>query len=286
MASNPKPLDTPHTASLAHLDWNGRPISLEYQWVGDPDSSMPVVVFLHEGLGSISMWKDYPEQFCRAFGFKGLVYSRYGHGHSTPRPRDELPQMDFMHRQAIELLPALLRHLGISRPWLFGHSDGASIALIFAARLPDQLAGAVVVAPHILVEDLTVAGIAAARPVYEQGGRGLRAGLARYHADVDSVFYGWNDVWLKPEFRQWNIEDELKDITCPLLAVQGDNDEYGTMEQVYGIARRVPHAKIVALPDCGHSPHRDQPEALTREAGNFIISQLPGRPAQPGSRDQ
>ncbi|MDB5798204.1 MAG: putative Alpha/beta hydrolase, partial [Paucimonas sp.] len=160
---------TPQTAAprMAQLDWNGRPLQLEYQWVGDLASTRPVVVFLHEGLGSVAMWKDYPDQFCRAFGLRGLVYSRYGHGNSSTRPADEALPMDFMERQATEVLPLLLRELDIERPWLFGHSDGASIALIYAARLPDQLAGATVVAPHILVEDLTVAGIAAARAPFE-----------------------------------------------------------------------------------------------------------------------
>ena len=252
------------------LEWHGRPLSLEVQWVGSADTSLPVVVFLHEGLGSVAMWKDFPQQFCEQHGLRGLVYSRYGYGNSTPRPADERWQPDFMHRQAFEVLPALLAALGIERPWLFGHSDGGSIALLHAARFAEHLRGVIVLAPHILVEDISVASIRLARDAYLSGG--LRERLARYHADVDSAFWGWNDIWLDPAFRGWNIDAELASIACPVLAVQGADDEYGTLEQIYGIARRAPQTRTLVLPQCGHSPHRDQPEALSRAAGEFIRS--------------
>lgn len=252
---------------FVRLDWRGRPLSLEYRWVGG-ETSRPVVVFLHEGLGSVAMWKDFPQRFCERHGLRGLVYSRPGYGNSTPRGPDERLLPDFMHRQAREVLPALLAALGVERPWLFGHSDGGSIALLHAASFAENLGGVIVVAPHIFVEDLSVASIAQARQAYLS--QGLRERLARYHADVDSAFWGWNDIWLDPAFRDWNIEAELDRISCPLLAVQGEDDEYGTLEQVYGIARRAPQAEVLALPRCGHSPHRDQPEALEREAGRFI----------------
>lgn len=250
------------------LDWRGKPLDLEYLWVGPDDATLPVVVFLHEGLGSVSMWKDFPESFCAANRMRGLVYSRYGYGNSTPRPAHERWPVDFMHRQAQEVLPALLDALGIEQPWLFGHSDGGSIALLYAARFPDKVAGAIVVAPHIFVEDVSVTSIRAARAAYLS--QGLKPRLARHHADVDSAFWGWNDIWLDDAFRAWNIEADLQKIRCPLLAVQGENDEYGTLEQVRGIARQAPQAELLVLPRCGHAPHRDQPEALIREAGEFI----------------
>jgi pimeloyl-ACP methyl ester carboxylesterase len=248
------------------LDWRGRALELEYRWLGDPASTLPPVVFLHEGLGSISMWRDFPERFCVEGGFRGLVYSRYGYGRSTPKPADERWQPDFMHRQAHEVLPALLATLGIERPWLFGHSDGASIALLHAARFP--VAGVVAAAPHIFVEDLSIASIEKAREAY--AATDLRERLARHHADVDSAFRGWNDIWLDPAFRAWNIEAELATITCPILAVQGEDDEYGTLEQIRGIARRLPKTRLLVLEKCGHSPHRHQRAALCRAAARFI----------------
>lgn len=255
-------------SSFVQLDWRGRPLLLEYQWVGSGDASRPVVVFLHEGLGSVAMWKDFPQRFCDEHGLRGLVYSRYGYGASTPRPEHERWAPDFMHRQAREVLPALLSALGIERPWLFGHSDGGSIALLHAASFAEHLRGVIVLAPHIFVEDISVTSIAAAREAYLS--QGMRERLARYHADVDSAFWGWNAIWLDPAFRDWNIEAELARISCPVLAIQGEDDEYGTLEQVYGIARKVPQAEVLVLPRCGHSPHRDQPAALSREAGRFI----------------
>ncbi|MES2257105.1 MAG: alpha/beta hydrolase [Pseudomonadota bacterium] len=262
------------------LDWRGRPLDIEYAWVGAASSTRPVVVFLHEGLGSISLWKDFPDTFCREHGLRGLVFSRYGYGNSTPRPAAERWQPDFMHRQAHEVLPLLLKTLDIERPWLFGHSDGGSIALLYAARHSAQLSGIVVAAPHILVEDISVSSIGAARQAYLDGE--LRQRLARHHADVDSAFWGWNDIWLDPAFRDWNIEAELETISCPVLAIQGEDDEYGTLEQVYGIPRKVPHAQVVVLPQCGHSPHRDQPGALGEHVARFILDHQNQR-QNPGS---
>jgi pimeloyl-ACP methyl ester carboxylesterase len=224
-------------------------------------------VFLHEGLGSISMWRGFPRAFCERHGLAGFVFSRYGYGRSTPKPRDERWQPDFMARQANEALPALLAEVGIERPWLFGHSDGATIALLHAAR--HAVAGVVAVAPHLFVEDISIASIAQARDAYAHGD--LRERLARHHADPDSAFYGWNEVWLDPAFRDWNIEDEIATISGPVLAVQGEDDEYGTLEQVRAIVRRLPKTRLLVIADCGHSPHRDQPEILSREAGRFIV---------------
>ncbi|HEY2925745.1 alpha/beta fold hydrolase [Piscinibacter sp.] len=248
------------------LRWRERPLRIEYAWVGDAASPQPPVVFLHEGLGSLAMWRDFPQRFCDLHGLRGLVFSRHGYGHSTPKPAGEPWPVSYLHEQAHEALPLLLEALAIERPWLFGHSDGGSIALLHAARFP--VAGVIAVAPHIFVEDLSIASITAAREAYET--TDLRSRLARYHADVDSAFRGWNDVWLDPAFRVWNIEAELEAITCPVLAVQGVDDEYGTLEQIHGIARRVPQTRLVELAHCAHSPHRDQPERLIAEAGAFI----------------
>lgn len=252
------------------IDWDGRPLRLETQWVGAPESAHPVVVFLHEGLGSVAMWKDFPAQFCERHGFTGLVFSRYGYGNSTPRPAAERWPVGFMHAQAHEVLPRLFSALNIETPWLFGHSDGGSIALLHAARFPQAVSGIVAVAPHIFVEDVSVASIRQAREAYLS--TDMRARLARYHADPDSAFWGWNDIWLDPAFRAWNIEQELANIACPVLAVQGEGDEYGTLEQIRGIRRKAPQTCLFNLPGCGHSPHRDQPEALMKEAARFIVS--------------
>jgi pimeloyl-ACP methyl ester carboxylesterase len=254
--------------SFVDIDWRGRRVRIEHAWVGD-EGARPLVVFLHEGLGSLAMWKDFPARLCAALGARGLVYSRPGYGRSTPRNSDERWLPDFMHRQAYEVLPALLQALHVEAPiWLFGHSDGASIALLYAARHPHAVAGAVVLAPHILVEDLAVTSIHEARRAYVETDRKSR--LARYHDDVDSAFWGWNDIWLDPAFRAWNIEGEIAAIRCPLLAVQGLDDEYGTLEQIRGIRRRVPQTELLVLPDCRHSPQRDQPEAVIDAVARFV----------------
>jgi pimeloyl-ACP methyl ester carboxylesterase len=266
------PPAAPPTAppSFADIDWRGELLRLELSWVGPPDSPQPVVVFLHEGLGSVSQWRDFPSQFCAALGLRGLVFSRYGYGRSTPRPPQERWGMDFMHRQAWEVLPALFAQLGLQRPWLFGHSDGASIALLHAARHGDDLSGAIVLAPHIMVEEVGLASIRLAREAYLGGG--LRARLARHHADVDSAFWGWNDAWLDPAFGAWDIRPEVARIRVPMLAIQGEDDEYGTLEQIRGIARLAPQTRLLELPGCGHAPHRDQPGRVIEEAGRFILA--------------
>ncbi|MDE2146273.1 MAG: alpha/beta hydrolase [Burkholderiales bacterium] len=259
-------------SDFVELAWAGRTVRIEHAWIGGAAPAAPLLVFLHEGLGSLAMWKDFPQRLCAAAGCRGLVYSRPGYGRSTPRDPDERWGVDFMHRQAHGLLPALLAALGVDAAaapvWLFGHSDGGSIALLFAARFAPLTAGVVVLAPHIRVEDLSIASIERARQAYVQGD--LRRGLARYHDDPDSAFWGWNRIWLDPAFRHWSIEAEIGAIRCPLLAVQGLDDEYGTLEQIRGIARRVPQARLLELPACGHSPQRDQPETLIAAAAAFI----------------
>ena len=263
------------TIEWVELDWAGRKVRIEHQWLRREDAAAPLLVFLHEGLGSVSMWREFPAELCEALQCRGLVYSRPGYGQSTPRAADDAWGTDFMHRQAFEVLPALLKALGVDtvtdKPWLFGHSDGGSIALLFATRLPERIAGAIVVAPHILVEDVSVTSIAETRSAYLQ--TDLRQRLARHHADVDSAFWGWNDIWLLPAFRHWRIDGELSAITCPLLAVQGAGDAYGTLDQIRGIARVARQCKLVELADCGHSPHRDQKDRLIEVVRNFFQQQ-------------
>ena len=265
---------TESAVRFAQLDWRGQPLRLEYQWVGAAASATPPIVFLHEGLGSVAMWKDFPERLCADHGLRGLVFSRYGYGRSTPKPPAERWAPDFMHAQAHEVLPMLFAQLGIERPWLFGHSDGGSIALLHAARF--DVAGLVVVAPHLFVEDVSIASIEQARVAFEV--TDLRARLARYHDDPDSAFRGWSDIWLDPAFRGWNIEAELATIACPVLAVQGEDDEYGTLAQIRGIQTRLPKTRLLVMPECGHSPHRDQPDRLAAEAARFIAENSPPHP--------
>jgi pimeloyl-ACP methyl ester carboxylesterase len=251
------------------LDWQGRKVRIEHQWIAQGLINRPLIVFLHEGLGSLSMWKDFPSRLCHAAGARGLVYSRPGYGRSTPREPDERWATDYMHHQAHEVLPALLDALHVDeKPWLFGHSDGASIALLHASRFPASVAGLVVLAPHIFTEEYGLRSIRQARDAYAS--TDLRARLSRYHDDVDSAFWGWNRIWLAPAFEAWNIERDLAAIRCPVLAVQGLDDEYGTLAQVNGIAKHVPQARLLELADCRHSPHRDQPDALIDAATRFI----------------
>jgi pimeloyl-ACP methyl ester carboxylesterase len=256
------------TPAFADISWRGRTIELELDWVGDPASRYPTVVFLHEGLGSVALWKDFPERFCRAHGLRGLVFSRYGYGRSSARPLDQPLSADFMHYEATEVLPALFARLGVNRPWLFGHSDGASIALLHAAHCGPSLSGIIVAAPHIMVEEMGLASIRQARAAWLDGS--LRERLAQYHSNVDSAFRGWNDIWLDPAFAAWDIRAEVARITVPPLAIQGEQDEYGTLEQVVGIGRLLPQAQLLILPQCGHSPHRDQADRVIAEAGRFI----------------
>jgi pimeloyl-ACP methyl ester carboxylesterase len=266
------PLDD--APGLVNVDWAGRTVAIEHAWIGRERRNRPLFVFLHEGLGSLAMWKGFPRVLCDALGVRGLVYSRPGSGASTPRDADERWDVDYMHRQAHELLPAFMAAVGAgaSAPavWLFGHSDGASIALLYAARFPDRVAGLVALAPHVFVEPVSLASIEAARQTYLT--TDLRERLARYHRDVDSAFWGWNDIWLHPPFRNWNIEDELATLRAPVLAVQGRDDEYGTLAQVEGVAQTVPGTRVVVLDDCGHSPHKDQPARLVEEVARFFAS--------------
>ena len=260
------------SVEFVEINWRGRRVRIEHQWISLERADAPIVVFLHEGLGSLSMWRGWPQNLCSALGWRGLVYSRPGYGRSTPRPSDERWGVDFMHRQALEVLPAFLEALGIDasrdRLCLVGHSDGGSIALLHAAHRSSSVAAAVVLAPHIMVEAVALASIEKARQAYLA--TDLRQRLARHHDDPDSAFWGWNQIWLDGVFKTWSIEHEINTITCPLLAVQGLDDEYGTLLQIREIARRVPQTRLLEMPDCRHSPHIDQGPALIEAVVDFL----------------
>ncbi len=224
------------------------------------------IVFLHEGLGSVALWRDFPQRVADATGSEALVYSRYGYGNSDPLREDR--SICFLHEEALQTLPELLDQLNIHEPILFGHSDGGSIALIHAGSGLRPVGGAIVLAPHVMVEDFGLASIRQTRENYLT--TNLRQKLARYHANPDSAFWGWNDIWLHPDFRAWNIEEYLPQIACPVLAIQGEDDEYGTLEQIDRIAAQAPNVELLKLPHCGHSPHRDQPEAIIQATVRFV----------------
>lgn len=229
-----------------------------------PGEGLPILL-LHEGLGSVSLWRDFPGRLAAATGREVIAWSRRGYGLSDPLSGRLDP--DYMHREAA-LLPPLLDVLGVGQAHLFGHSDGGSIALIAAAYSPERVASLILEAPHVHVEPVTVASIAGVKRVYETSDLGQK--LGRHHADPDHVFWHWNDIWLDPRFRDWTIEALLPAVTAPALLIQGRDDEYGTMDQLDRIAAILPHARRLELDACGHSPHRDQPEALLAAAADFL----------------
>jgi pimeloyl-ACP methyl ester carboxylesterase len=243
---------------------------LEVQQIAGKNGLAPLV-FLHEGLGSVSLWTqrglDWPQAVCEATGRAGLVYSRRGYGRSdlVPAGRNCLAA-DYMQREAWEVLPALLKKLQLKNPVLLGHSDGATIALLYASRFP--VTACIAMAPHVLVEDVAVKAITQAKTAFESNG--LRERLAKHHQDVDGAFWQWNDVWLSEPFSHFDIRPECRAITAPLLLVQGLGDEYGTMYQLDEIALAAPHAQQLRLADCGHSPHRDQPAKTIEAIADFL----------------
>ena len=228
----------------------------------------PELVFLHEGLGSVSLWKDFPARIAEATGCPVTVYSRYGSGNSDLL--EGRRGVRYMHDEALQSLPDLLSQLRIENPILVGHSDGGSIAIIYAGA-HDRVRGLVLLAPHVFVEDLSVASIAEAKVKFET--TNLPEKLARHHRDAARTFWGWNDIWLHPEFRSWNIEEYLPRISCPALVIQGLEDQYGTMAQVEAIRRqsRGP-VEVLALDDCRHSPQRDQPEKVIEAVGKCVAA--------------
>jgi pimeloyl-ACP methyl ester carboxylesterase len=241
--------------------------SLEVQRISGRTPGAPELVFLHEGLGSVSHWKDFPARVSEATECPVTVYSRYGSGNSALLT--ESRPVRYMHDEALVVLPDLLAQLKIENPILIGHSDGASIAIIYAGA-HDHVRGLVLLAPHVFVEDLSVASIAQAKVQFET--TDLPEKLARHHRDAAKTFWGWNEIWLHPEFRNWNIEEYLPRMACPVLVIQGVDDQYGTMAQVEAIRRQVAgEVEVVSLENCRHSPQRDQPEAVLAAIRKFVI---------------
>ena len=234
---------------------------IEYRMIPG-DHAQPTLVFLHEGLGSVALWRDFPDKVAGRLGARALLYSRFGYGQSDGLAAERTRR--FMHEEGLDVLPGLLDQFQIERPLLVGHSDGASIALVHAAAAGRPVAGLVLMAPHVFVESATVESIGRIRETYRT--TDLRARLAKYHAHVDDAFLGWADTWLRPEFLAWSIEELVADVDGPMLLIQGSDDEYGTLEQLDRIAARAhgPVSRLV-LEQCGHSPHRDQ-EAPVLEA--------------------
>lgn len=243
-----------------------------------PAAARAPIIYLHEGLGCVNLWRDWPTLLCQQAGRAGWIYSRRGYGHSDPVPRVQpepgleggprtgaLPP-DYLHHEAWEVLPELLRRLEVRRPVLVGHSDGGSIALLYASRFPVQ--ACVVLAPHLVVEPIALESIAQARLAYEGGD--LRRRLARHHDDVDGAFWQWNDVWLSEAFRSFDIRQACRDITAPVLAIQGREDPYGTLDQIAQIDLPADRIRRVALDNCGHSPHRDHPEDCHQLISEFL----------------
>ncbi|HET6549427.1 MAG TPA: alpha/beta hydrolase [Solirubrobacter sp.] len=228
------------------------------------DGREPALVFLHEGLGAVALWRDFPERLAAATGRRALVYSRAGHGGSDVPDEPRTPR--FMHDEALDVLPPLLAEHGIEEPILVGHSDGGSIALIHAGSHP--VTGLVLLAPHVFVEDLSVASIAEARDTFES--TDLRERMGRYHRDAEATFRLWNDIWLAPEFRGWNIEDVLGGVTAPALLIQGAHDQYGTLAQIEAIERGVRGPVERAVLDCRHAPHLEAPEETLSAAARFV----------------
>lgn len=243
---------------------------LEYRRLpsAHPRKGRPSIVFLHEGLGSVSMWRDFPQRVADATGCEAVVYSRPGYGRSDPEPRPRTVR--YLHEQGLEVLPTVLAALGLERPILFGHSDGGSIALLCAGATAVPLAGLIVMAPHIMVEDVTIAGIRAAVEAARTSDMEQR--LARHHSatNAPAVFPAWHRIWLDPAFRDFNIEDCLSRIACPVLAIQGEDDEYATMAQIDGIAAQAGDVELLKLADCRHSPHKDQAQAVIDVVAEFV----------------
>ena len=256
--------------SVKTIDVGGRQI--EVVWHGPGPGEAPTLVFLHEGLGCAALWRDFPAALAEATGCGALVYSRLGYGGSDPLERPFAP--DFMHRDALEALPALLDACKVRDPVLVGHSDGASIALIYVgAGLPAR--GLALEAPHVFVEPRTTASIAATRERYET--TDLSGRMRRYHGEkTGATVRAWTDVWLSPEVAGWVLRPGLASVACPVLVVQGEEDEYGTLEQARVIASRARDVETLVLPGCGHSPHRDRPDETLAAMARFV-GRLTGR---------
>ncbi len=240
---------------------------IEVRMIPGAATGCPPLVFLHEGLGSVSLWRDFPDHVARKVGAPAMLYSRFGYGKSAGLTAPRTPK--FMHEEAIDVLPALLDKLGIVAPILIGHSDGASIALIHAATSGRQTTGLILMAPHVMVEPISVESIARVTETYER--TDLKARLARHHTRVDDAFLGWSRIWLDPRFRSWTLAEEASALTVPTLLIQGEDDEYGTLAQLDAIAEvaKGPVTRLV-LRECGHAPHRDQEDQVLAAVAEFV----------------
>lgn len=255
------------------INVDGRSVSLEYEWIDGERPHAPLIVFLHEGLGSAAMWGEWPGSLCAATGCRGLVYSRYGYGHSQGRPASGSGwPPDYMEREAREHLPALLDALGIvaqrDRPVILGHSDGATIALLYAAAFPQHCRAVVAMAPHTFAEKIARERIAQLRNNWDDGRLATR--LAGLHGDPVGVFEGWSRCWLSPAFKAWNVAALMEAISCPLLGIQGREDQFGSLEQLRELQRRVPHAQLLVLDACRHVPHEEHPQPTLQAVAAFL----------------
>jgi pimeloyl-ACP methyl ester carboxylesterase len=244
---------------------------IEFIWLGPGPDDAPTLIFLHEGLGCVDMWRDFPAKLAASTGCGAMVYSRLGYGHSDPCP---LPRpIHFMHDEGLEMLPELLEVTAIRECILIGHSDGGSIAIVYAGGTSAKpLRGVITEAAHVFCEEISVRSIQQAKNFFQNGD--LRLKLEKYHgANTECAFWGWNDVWLHPDFIHWNLEAYLPKIKVPMLVIQGENDEYGTSAQVGAIAQKAGMgAEVLLLPECGHSPHRDQEAPTLKAMTNFITT--------------
>ncbi|MEZ5729958.1 MAG: alpha/beta hydrolase [Burkholderiaceae bacterium] len=243
---------------------------IEYRLIGAPSEETPTLVFLHEGLGSVSLWRDFPDRLARACGLPGLVYSRYGYGRSTPF--ETPPGIDFMHTAARDELPAVLAAVGVGPAVLVGHSDGASIALVHAGESGAPPLAVVAMAPHLFVEPICIEAIAATTAGFDTSG--LRERLGRHHLDAARTFGGWSGVWLSGGFPAWSIEAQVARIRCPVFAIQGSRDQYGTMRQIHRIAELAPDTMLLELPGVRHSPHLECTEHLVAVVSGWLRCRL------------
>ena len=242
--------------------------TLEIQWIDSPESDRPVLVFLHEGLGSLGLWKDFPRLLCQICRCPGFIFSRLGYGGSDPcaLPR----KINYLHREALDMLPQVLKTAGILDHIIIGHSDGGSIGLIYAGSPHAvRLQGLITEATHVFVEPITISSLKKTRQAYLSGG--LREKLERHHGkNTDTAFWGWNDIWLDPKFFHWNIEKYLHRIQVPVLAIQGRQDPYATLEQLFVLPGLIPDCQTRVVEECGHAPHVEKKEAVLELMGGFI----------------
>ena len=244
---------------------------IEYSFYEVKRPAAPTIVMLHEGLGALSLWRDFPRKLSNLINCSVFVYSRHGYGQSD-FINDEF-DTQYMHREALHILPQILNHFEISNPILYGHSDGASIALIHASSADNEIMGLILEAPHVFVEEISLIGLKDAKKAFEQGG--LKAGLAKHHREPEMIFRCWNNIWLSPEFLTWNIVPCLSNIQCPTLLIQGEEDAYGTLSQLDTIEKNISGScekKIIH--GIGHSPHRENPELVLRSIQQFISKNI------------